>query len=48
MISSLAAVDLRAQDGRPSYDREVGRCALRDGRDLGEVLIAEGACGRCR
>ncbi len=32
---------------RRSYDREVGTCALaRTGEDLGEVLIAEGGCGR--
>lgn len=35
-------------EGRRSYDREVGLCALPDGRDLGEVLIGEGACGRWR
>ena len=35
-------------EGRRSYDREVGTCALPDGRDLGEVLIAEGICRRWR
>jgi endonuclease YncB( thermonuclease family) len=33
-------------EGRRSYDREVGDCALLDGTDLGEVMIAEGFCGR--
>lgn len=33
-------------EGRRSYDREVGDCALLDGPDLGEVMIAEGWCGR--
>jgi endonuclease YncB( thermonuclease family) len=33
-------------EGRRSYDREVGDCALLDGTDLGEVMIAEGWCGR--
>ena len=34
-------------EGRRSYDREVASCALASsGEDLGEVLIAEGACGR--
>ncbi len=34
-------------EGRMSYDREVGTCALaRTGQDLGEILIAEGTCGR--
>lgn len=31
--------------GRRSYDRELGLCAV-DGRDLGEYLIANGACDR--
>ena len=32
-------------EGRQSYDREVGTCALAStGQDVGEVLIAEGAC----
>lgn len=35
-------------EGRRSYDREVGLCALPDGRDVGEILIAEGLCGRWR
>lgn len=35
-------------EGRRSYDREVGLCALPDGRDFGQVLIAEGFCGRWR
>jgi endonuclease YncB( thermonuclease family) len=32
--------------GRKSYDREVGLCALADGRDIGEILIQERQCGR--
>lgn len=35
-------------EGRRSYDREVGLCTLPDGRDLGEVMIGDGACGRWR
>ena len=36
-------------EGRMSYDREVGTCALAvSGEDLGEILIAEGTCGRWR
>lgn len=31
-------------EGRRSYDREVGICALPDGRDFGEVLISGGVC----
>lgn len=33
--------------GERTYDREVGRCTLPDGRDLGAVLISQGVCGRC-
>lgn len=33
-------------EGRRSWDREVGLCALPGGRDIGEVLIAEGLCER--
>jgi endonuclease YncB( thermonuclease family) len=34
-------------EGRRSYDREVGTCALAfQGEDLGEALIAEGTCDR--
>lgn len=33
-------------EGRKSYDREVGVCALADGRDVGEILIQERQCGR--
>lgn len=33
--------------GERSHDRAVGWCALADGRDLGETLIAQGLCGRC-
>ncbi|MBP1806971.1 thermonuclease family protein [Rubellimicrobium aerolatum] len=32
-------------EGRRSYDREVGTCAIA-GEDLGEILIGEGVCGR--
>ncbi len=36
-------------EGRRSYDREVGTCALASsGEDLGETLIAEGTCERWR
>ena len=35
-------------EGRRSYDREVGVCALADGRDFGQVLISEGVCSRWR
>jgi len=35
-------------EGRKSYDREVGECALSDGRDVGEVMISEGYCPRWR
>lgn len=33
-------------EGRKSYDREIGLCHLRDGRDMGRVLISEGLCQR--
>lgn len=35
-------------EGRKSYDREFGRCALPDGQDLGEVLVEKGECRRWR
>lgn len=35
-------------EGRRSYDREVGVCALADCHDFGEVLISEGYCSRWR
>ena len=35
-------------EGRRSWDREVGVCELADGREIGEVLIAEGVCERWR
>ena len=35
-------------EGRRSWDREVGVCALPGGRDLGEILIAERFCTRWR
>ena len=34
-------------NGDRTFDREVGRCQLVDRRDLGEVMIEGGACGRC-
>ncbi|MEP3331659.1 hypothetical protein [Sedimentitalea sp.] len=34
--------------GRTSYDREVGSCSLPDGRDIAQVMIRNGACGRWR
>ncbi|MBD8875440.1 thermonuclease family protein [Roseibium polysiphoniae] len=34
-------------NGEKTYDRSVGRCALENGRDLGQVLIDRGLCGRC-
>jgi endonuclease YncB( thermonuclease family) len=33
--------------GERTYDRAVGWCSLSDGRDIGEILIAQGMCGRC-
>jgi endonuclease YncB( thermonuclease family) len=33
-------------NGRTSYDRKIGSCQLRDGRDLAAVMIREGYCGR--
>ena len=33
--------------GEKTHDREVGRCQLPDGRDIGAVLISQGQCGRC-
>jgi hypothetical protein len=30
--------------GRRSFDREIGRCALEDGRDLGLALVHAGLC----
>lgn len=35
-------------EGRRSWDREVGVCALPGGHDVGEMLIAEGYCERWR
>ncbi|RAP39672.1 hypothetical protein BYZ73_19320 [Rhodovulum viride] len=34
-------------NGETTYDRKVGRCYLPDGRDIAEILISEGYCGRC-
>ncbi|MFT6607146.1 MAG: endonuclease YncB(thermonuclease family) [Halocynthiibacter sp.] len=33
-------------NGRTSYDRSIGSCALSDGRDIGAVMIQEGLCRR--
>ncbi len=33
--------------GEKTYDREVGRCSLPDGRDIGGELILVRECGRC-
>ncbi|MDT0682537.1 hypothetical protein RM543_07565 [Roseicyclus sp. F158] len=33
-------------EGRKSWDREVGVCALATGDDLGEAMISGGYCGR--
>lgn len=46
-LSGLGPMTCRLE-GRTSYDRQVGVCALPDGRDLGEVLIAEAICARWR
>jgi len=35
-------------EGRRSWDREVGVCALTGGRDIGDILIAERLCTRWR
>lgn len=34
--------------GRKSYDREVGRCKLSDGRDIGQIMINNDVCKRWR
>lgn len=34
-------------NGDRTFDREVGRCQLSDGRDLGLVMIEQRLCGRC-
>ncbi|WP_156883664.1 thermonuclease family protein [Salipiger mucosus] len=34
-------------NGDRTYDREVGRCALSNGQDIGAVLISQRLCGRC-
>ena len=33
-------------NGRTSYDRKIGSCRLRDGRDLAKIMIREGYCRR--
>jgi putative hemolysin len=33
--------------GERNHDRAIGWCRLPDGRDVGELLIARGVCGRC-
>lgn len=35
-------------EGRRSYDREVGVCALQDGQDFGQLMVAQGVCSRWR
>lgn len=32
--------------GRKSYDRWIGECAVVGGRDVGDVMLEEGVCGR--
>ncbi len=34
-------------NGDRTYDREVGRCSLADGGDIGANMISRGLCGRC-
>lgn len=34
-------------NGDRTYDREVGRCALESGQDIGAEMISRGLCGRC-
>lgn len=34
-------------NGDRTYDREVGRCELPNGQDIGAVMISKGLCGRC-
>lgn len=34
-------------DGDRTHDREVGRCSLPNGEDLGAMMIASRLCGRC-
>lgn len=34
-------------NGDRTYDREVGRCSLADGSDIGATMISRGLCGRC-
>jgi len=52
MDSQGMALWFSRQSSRPSrgksYDREIGTCALSDGRDIGRYMIAEGYCGRYR
>jgi|GEM_PF-1017350 len=36
-----------ALNGDRTYDREVGRCSLADGGDIGANMISQGLCGRC-
>lgn len=35
-------------EGRKTYDREVGNCAIGGTQDIGELMIAGGYCGRWR
>lgn len=46
--SIVGGVRLRCVlSGEQSYDREIGRCYLPNGADVGALLIARGVCGRC-
>ena len=48
MTALIAGQTLRCSlTGARSYDREIGRCRLPDGRDIGTELILSGKCGRC-
>jgi endonuclease YncB( thermonuclease family) len=43
----LAGQQVRCRlDGRRSFDREIGTCALADGRNPGQALVAQGLCLR--
>jgi hypothetical protein len=48
MHQIVAGQRLRCElDGERTHDREVGRCLLPNGEDLGAVMIARRVCGRC-
>lgn len=43
----VAATELTCrQNGRTSYDRRIGSCALPNGRDVASIMIEEGLCQR--